>query len=617
MAEIKVLSKYRILAALVLVDLALSAVYAQWTEQTITLEPGWNAVYLQVQPEPRACEVVFSGLPIESVWLWNQRFSSVQFIQDANELLPEQPEWLVYSPHTLTKDFVSNLSIVLGGRAYLVKSASQEPIQWVVKGKPVIRSLNWMADSFNLVGFPIDSDPNTAPTFSAFLAPSPAHVGQPVYRLAISGQWERITNPNTEKIQSGRSYWVYCSGQSDYSGPLKLKLEQNELVDFGRILGEQTICIKNQTGVLRKVSIRNGPSAVPPLSQPSLAGEVLLSYWDTESLTWLDLPQTLQHDIEPGGVLGIRLAVKRSAMPGGTGDFYQSLLEISDQQGIQLHIPVVAKGMTSFYETSLSLMSIAARGLMSSLNQQVTTNVRAGLWVGMALVDKVSFPADIGQPLEPKPTGSEFTIRLIIHVDAEGNARLLQQVTLMWLDGTTKPDPEDPNKEIVDEPGRYVLCTNDEYISLFSGAAIRDGQQVGVRISSSAFTASKDTHSSQFPIDMQGAFDSTLSCNGIMTYYDDPLNPFKHKYHPDHDNLDYYFETVYPEGKESYTIERDITLIFSTEDPSGLRLPGWGDNQVGGIYEERIRGIHKKELRVQGIFRLHQASRIPLLNDEQ
>ena len=42
---------------------------------------------------------------------------------------------------------------------------------------------------------------------------------------------------------------------------------------------------------------------------------------------------------------------------------------------------------------------------------------------------------------------------------------------------------------------------------------------------------------------------------------------------------------------------------------------GFGDNQLAGIYRETITGLHKDELHIQGVFRLHHASRIGVLND--
>ncbi len=42
---------------------------AQWDEQTFPLEPGWNAVYLEVDPVPAEADVVFAGQPITGVWM--------------------------------------------------------------------------------------------------------------------------------------------------------------------------------------------------------------------------------------------------------------------------------------------------------------------------------------------------------------------------------------------------------------------------------------------------------------------------------------------------------------------------------------------------------------------
>src|SRR5687767_4407556 len=89
-------SLIRILAGLLL--LASSPVWAQWRTQTINLRPGWNAVFLEVQPEPRESDAVLAGLPVEAVWRWNRRFNPVQFIQDPDTLVPASPDWLVYLP---------------------------------------------------------------------------------------------------------------------------------------------------------------------------------------------------------------------------------------------------------------------------------------------------------------------------------------------------------------------------------------------------------------------------------------------------------------------------------------------------------------------------------------
>jgi hypothetical protein len=94
---------------------------AQWTNQTVVLRPGWNAVFLELQPEPRECDVLFAGMPVESVWAWNRRFTPIQFIQDPSKLIPGQPDWLTYVPSSHPARATMNLFTLQGNRAYLIK----------------------------------------------------------------------------------------------------------------------------------------------------------------------------------------------------------------------------------------------------------------------------------------------------------------------------------------------------------------------------------------------------------------------------------------------------------------------------------------------------------------
>ena len=115
------------------------------------------------------------------------------------------------------------------------------------------------------------------------------------------------------------------------------------------------------------------------------------------------------------------------------------------------------------------------------------------------------------------------------------------------------------------------------------------------------------------PQTMSGSFGGTLGVN-LTVDYNDRLNPFKHRYHPDHDNLDSRYLTTLPEGQESFTIGRAITLTFSATDPENLTTPGWGDTTMGGVYQETITGVHKSGVNVKGIFRLQRAVQAGGLN---
>jgi hypothetical protein len=159
----------RLSTLLAVFSLSCAAALAQWTNQTITLRPGWNAVFLEVQPAPGDCDTVFAGVPVESVWGWNRRFSSVQYVQDPNTLVPGQPNWLCYVPPGSTNRAVNNLLSLQGDHAYLVKLANNaSPVAWTVRGRASVRGIDWLSDSLNLVGFHVNS--NSPPTFQSFFA---------------------------------------------------------------------------------------------------------------------------------------------------------------------------------------------------------------------------------------------------------------------------------------------------------------------------------------------------------------------------------------------------------------------------------------------------------------
>ena len=592
------LSVWLFVLSLLLVFTGMPAL-AQWTTQTIPLNPGWNAVFLEVQPQPNDCDTIFAALPVESVWMWNRRFSTVQYIQDASTLMPEQPEWLVYLPSSSPESSVTNLFTLQGGRAYLIKLSGANPVDWEVIGKPVVRTIDWIADSFNLVGFWVAE--NSPPTFEEFFAPSLAHAGQEIHRLNDAGQWERVVAPATSQLRRGEAYWIYCQGTSTYSGPLMVTFEQGYGIDFGRILGEQTLRLRNESAKTRTVTLRLLSSLAPvDPTQPALAGPVPLSYWKSEAdiaqSGWQPFPAELSVLIDPKVEVALRLEVRRRDMEGGSSGIYQSLIEAADGNGVKFLLPITAKGRRR---------TVSEAGMLTALEAE--PDINAGLWVGMVAVNKVSQPTNPAAPNDPVPTASEFQFRILVHVDETGQARLLQQVVLMWKDGTYKPDPEDPEHQIVDEPGRFVLVTDDALLAEFSGATLRDGQPVGRRMSSAAFALEN-------PEAMTGTFGESLSIT-LELDYNHPLNPFKHRYHPDHDNKDERFEKELDEGVESFTVRRNIELQFTEDDPEGLEIAGFGDRYMAGVYSETISGIHKQSISVEGIFRLHHVSSVPVLND--
>jgi hypothetical protein len=88
-----------------------------------------------------------------------------------------------------------------------------------------------------------------------------------------------------------------------------------------------------------------------------------------------------------------------------------------------------------------------------------------------------------------------------------------------------------------------------------------------------------------------------------------PLNPFYHKYHPDHDNLTADFK-VYQE--EAYGFSRDISVALNADqDGSGSKD---GSEVMQGTYTEVIRGLHRIPIQVKGQVEMVRVSTLGVIN---
>lgn len=601
----------RTACACVVVFLCLSApaTRAQWTTQSITLTQGWNSVFLLVQPAPNDCDSVFGGISnVERACTYHSAYPTVQFIQDPGNLMPDAEDWLKWYPQSNPASFANSLFTVDCGKPYLVKLADgSDPQAWEPKGVPLIKAISWREDAYNWVGFRV-SEANS-PTFEDYFGADPAFAMNDIWRLDGSN-WA-AADP-TETMRSGEAFWIKTASYTEFQGPLTADTGRRVGLDFGISLMEDVVRLRNPSSNLTTVTIVRLPGENPPPGMPPYAGEVPLWWWDATNGTFgawdtNGIASMPSQEVGPGDEAAIRLAVSRGEMdvftpPVGEYGHYQSLLDVEGSDGSRILVPVHALGLVLSNETGVA-------GLSSE-----------GLWVGNVTVGEVSQPIPAStatnSPTEPVPVGPEssYQFQVILHVDSNGTARLLQHVNLMWDD----------------EEQHLALVANDDRIAEFNGVALRDGVPVGRRISSAAFGCNAPVANEAPP----GA--ATLRFT-VGTEYDDLLNPFLHQYHPDHNNLtelgearvEYtnsvslittnYYNEVYTNEvvlistRESYAVARLIDMAFTDHDPAGLVTPGWGDNRAGGIWYEVVLGLRHQPIHAQGVFRLSRISRQPTL----
>ena len=563
---------------LLLLVVATAPAAAAELEQVIPLQPGWNAIFVELEPSQRDIETGFAGLPVASVWRWRPSNGAAQFVSDPADQLENIDGWFAWFPEPRPEAFLSNLFRIDGATAYLVKLEGSSPRELRLTGRPRLRAPAWQPNGFTLTGLPVN--PASPPSFAEFFSASSAHQGQPVYELGSNGRWQLVASPSSRTIQPGRAYWIFTRGSSSYRGRMHVLLDQGESLEYSAALTEIRLVLRNRSGVPTTFQIERIGGGAMPMSFRNEDPE-------TGEVGWPTLQQALVVEAPAGGDAFVTLAVMRRDFSAGR---MEQSFAITDELGqrVLLH----AGGNT---------IQPAGGGVAAKAGLPATF---AGLWVGEVTIDAVSESQLAGTT--PTPVGKPFTQRLLLHVDSAGQVKLLKDVIQMWEEGTTVPSAADPGLEEVATPGRYVLITDKDLIGIYTGAVNRAGSSVGIRYSTIAYDFAGET------LALAGAFGPGNQLTGsIVVGTDLPTNPFKHRYHPDHDNLDEQFLNPRP---EAYQVVRNLQLAFTAEDPGQGNAPGWGDSVLGGVFQESVTGLHKNAIFVSGLFRLQRVSAVPVLN---
>jgi hypothetical protein len=293
--------------------------------QHFNLQKGWNAVFIQVEPESTEPGNVFASAPIDVVASFLPTRSSVQFISDPDEEPWNTPGWSVWYAPSRPDSFLSTMGAVIPHRPYLVHAT--ENAEWSVSGTVQFHRHIWQPNGYNFLGFPVDAQ--APPTFASLFDNS-SH--QSVFRLT-NGNWVQVTNHTTTAVRSGEAYWVRCDGRSTWQGPLEIEFTGIDGLSFGDSSDTSLLTFRNRSSVPFVVQIEllaEGQGL--PLAQVVRHPETLVvSYPDLQRVTVLD-------DLEPGRSQDLRLHLRREKM---TKREQACLLRISAGGIVQI-LPVTA-----------------------------------------------------------------------------------------------------------------------------------------------------------------------------------------------------------------------------------------------------------------------------------
>ena len=598
---------------LLLFVLVVSASASAEYTQTLTLSPGWNAVYLEVVPENNEIDVLLGGLPIQSVW----RFLSLEGVTG----LPANPSdglssltgWHAYFPAGSAARVLTDLFTLRANNAYLINLSGSSPVTITLTGTPQVQNRRWAPDAFTLTGFGVD--PDAPPTFGTYFASSQAHANQPIYTLDGNGVWRLVDS--TERIRSGSAYWVFTRGPTRFNGPLEVRLDPGfGDLDFGAEISDAGVTIINRALVPQQILLTRAAGGL----------DIPLVYEDRSDAQasidpWLDLDTVFPLLLDAGRGTRINIAPRRADLQFNRAE---QVLQFTSLDGARVLIPAAA---------DLPVFDAArAVGRAASIPRGAASSPRAGLWVGTATINAVNQTQSIDGSVmneDLAPAAQEFPLRVLLHIDAQDQFTLLSQVVQLFEEGSSQnvmvdvPGGEPRMEQKACVPGRSVLITRDELFSNYSGLSLRGDGFVGHRMSTVAYNFGEimDDNRERKLYAQPMSFDNGRYETDIRLPAGSASNPFFHRFHPDLDNRDEFYEP-YSEPDEVPEISRTVAIFLCDTPGTFLNGESWnpagdpacdpqtnpaaGTSLLAGKFEDRIGGLHKNAVRARGDLQLRR-----------
>ncbi len=610
--------------------LGLSSLHAAGLTQSLDLQVGWNAVWLEVEPRDAEGSLmtagdVFAHAAIDKVAIQSLPVGTAEFSTDPKQL-SNQPGWLVWSRDSSLGSGHSDTINIRGNQAYLVHASS--PLTLAVSGNVKFFRPRLELGSYNLLGFSVST--NGGPTFQSLLGPgrfrfdSPLVGGSPIKRLDGGANWVDVLQ--TEQVKAGEADWIYFPldfPSVDYANPVAVSFAgwQQGGLDFGS--APPSVTVTNPA--IPSAAIWLSPAELTFSSLEREGGadrRVTLAKLDSaadfELYSVVRVPDQLAWQTDPSvGVLGSWTLDPLD--PAQSRTITLGLYRDWDSEGYyreQLYrIEVQLDGGSAYSSLPVSAVNFEATPLDSS---PADGSKFAGLWVGTVTAQAVTGLTETNSPVNV--TASRAQLRMLIHVDTNGVPVLLSHVMRMQ---TKTADPSVLPEE--------VLILDESQIPYYEGILERGGKRVGIRYETVAFDMPRDNsrgaQSDEFlltvydseggitdgdvydylagqetrPPSLNEVYHDSWGLSGdfgpgnVIRTGENPLrldafhrtNPFRHAYHPQHG--------------AGYSITRSLTIALDGEYQAG-------SDRLTGTYRETTTGLSTHDLEARGTIVLRRAS---------
>lgn len=549
------------------------SVSAQTVTQELSLDQGWNAVYLFVQPTNSSCDAVCSEWPVAFVSLYNQERAAVQYVSDPDETVDTASDFFTWRPDSPAGG--NSLSSLIGGHSYLIYATNSFSIS--LSGNAVVPRIQWLpegdSERVNLVGFCVSDDA----VFGDYLAGA-GFDNLSIYTVGGTNRMPTLTqlggftgSVSTEKITPGKACFISCNKVSTFCGPLRVSPAGSGGLFFSATESYATATLENESGGDLDVTVE----IIDSVGQS--AADLLKVYDSSDG--WVSYIGAMDRTLATNECWNLRLAIDRTRMSSNTD--YGAVVRCTDSCGGEV------------------LLSLEAEYAEPSTTNSIWPG---GLWVGTALFDRVSQVTSNDVVVDGLEAAGVMEYRLIVHVDSNNESRLLQRAIIATLTDTTGTDIT-----------RIYVDEDD----------IPSDAEIVTRISSVAFGIGNDIERDDSASDEFGQSERF----SYAVAYNDRSNPFYHSRNPRHDGLESDFETPLPSGDdldnynssikpETFSISNRVTLVFDqAADTEGSAL--WDPEEtVSGSIVHEIDNLRKEgTLRAEGAFAIRRICKVSVLEE--
>ena len=586
-------------------------IQAQWQTQSITLESGWNPVYLNVDASHSDISDLVGNIPIEAIWLWSPSANEAQYVLSPDAPSETKSRWIEWR-NTLG-DATSQLKSLVGNAAYLIKLKDGEATTtFNVKGKVIPPNYYWTTSGLNFVGFPVN--PSQSWNLESYFLKGSFSFSSTTFFNYTSGNLgpnnpAQVFGLRSTPLIRGRAYWVKPGSDfNQYYGPVRIQMQNIDGLDFGENVQTTRFRVRNMTSSNITIRLSSKASETSPLSnilEEDIQGALMIRTAldpDTQTYNFEACPcENVEIILAPKGNDGqdaeVVVGLNRSLLKGQPGAVHSGIFVVEDnleQSTINLPIHAVKQSFE-------------------------------GLWVGDAIVHGVSRATQEST----EAVSSEYPLRFILH-----QKNIPITTTQAAPEGTAKTVTISPTNTALNV-GETIKFSNGTALTLTAQTSINGTTIVGDVIGANGISSGLSGNVSRVQLmqrvyigllpggvpalaNQESLLDSTtledanristihlpfseenltwpisgeLSQAGTMSTvvtveHDDHIaNPFLHTYHPDHDNLNADFDTNLNRGFESFAIQREFTFnsVPSAGGFNGMVSMG---NTISGTFQE-------------------------------